>query len=115
MTAMILLREGTALRRAVAEAGGQVGTALGKLLFSPLETKRTGYVFAWFCSVVGGTYLVGQLITIPVVTLLFLRYWGKESWNMAIIQSVVILAFLYFMFGWALNVLWYQSLLDLLL
>jgi len=113
MVSFVLFREAAALRRAVADAGGRVGAALRGLVFSPEETRRTGYVFLWFSSVVAGTYLIGQLITIPVVVLLYLRYWARESWKMAVIQAVVIMAFLYFMFGWALNVLWYQSLIDL--
>ena len=112
MTAALLIRDGVALRRGVANAGGKIGMATRGLVFSPEfsreETKRTFYAFLWFSSVVVGTYLVGQKIALPVVVLLFLRYWAHESWKMAIIQSVVVLAFLYFMFELALNVLWYE-------
>lgn len=112
LTAVVLFTDGAALRRAIHASGGRVGEALRALVFDPEETKRTAYVFLWFASVIAGTYLVGQLITIPLVVLLFLRFWAKESWKIGIIQAVVILAFLYFMFELALNVLWYQSLLD---
>ena len=92
------------LRRA--GAGGAVEGAVDRN-----RLRRGFYFFLWLVGIVVATLLVGQIPALIGFIGLYLRYWGKFSWRLAVPYAAIAGVFLYVMFEWVVPILWHQSLL----
>ena len=66
----------------------------------------------WLLAILPMLYLLGFLVTIPLHTLLTLKFNG-EKWLLSIVISAVVGAFFYFVFALGVRVPFYESLLFL--
>jgi hypothetical protein len=61
--------------------------------------------------IVVATLIVGQIAALVGFIGLYLRYWAKYSWRLAITYAAVSGGFIYGMFEWVVPILWHRSLL----
>ena len=61
------------------------------------QLSRGGAVLGWALGFLGGIYLLGFLIAIPLFTFAYLKV-KKRAWLVAILLSIVITTFIYCMF-----------------
>ena len=78
-----------------------------------VTTRKEIETFLWVIGFAIGIWLVGYHITIPVFTLLFTRFVGKDSWKIAIGLAVGAEAFVYGIFVTVVKIYLYPGLLFL--
>lgn len=82
------------------EAGEGAEEQLGAIAVWPKEIM----MIFWLLFLLGCIYLAGFLPAVPAFLFLFLKFQGKHSWRVSILTSLVVLAFVYGMFGIVLSV-----------
>jgi uncharacterized protein YacL len=75
-----------------------------------VENRRLGLILGWVAGFCLAIYLVGFYISIPVFTFAYLK-WRRRSWLVAVIFTVVLLAFSYAVFAIGLKVPLYKGLI----
>ncbi len=75
-----------------------------KKKLSPQEKWRREWVgIAWLLGLFAMITVLGQIVAIPLFVLLFMRYFGRESWRLSIAYAVVIVIFVYGLFIYGLR------------
>jgi TctA family transporter len=83
-----------------------------RALLPKRASERTALAFLLaLIGIVLATMLIGQRITLPLFVFLYLMYWAKAGWKIALIYSVLASLFLELMFTRISQVIWYPSLL----
>ena len=76
---------------------------------SAAEVAVRGLTFtAWLLGMFFGILLVGFFITVPVFTLLYLRYQAKEAWPLTLSLTAVMLVFFIGVFDQILHIHWLE-------
>lgn len=81
---------------------------------APVDRRRLRlgvYFFLWLVGIIVVTMIAGQIPALVGFIGLYLVYWGKYSWRLAVPYAAVAGIFLYLMFEWVVPVMWHQSLL----
>ncbi len=65
----------------------------------------------WLLLLIGATVVVGQRVALPLFMALYLVFWGKYGWRLAVTYAAVGWLFLQLMFDKVVHVIWYPSLL----
>ena len=73
------------------------------------ELRRGGVFYLWMLATVGATLLIGQYMALLCFVALYLRIWGKVSWQMIGIYTLGSGVTLYVLFNLVVPVLWYES------
>ena len=103
LTGVALLRDGlTARAQGLTETGA-----------AQLPLIHVSGLLAWLAATIALTFLLGQLIALPLMTALFLILWGRERWTIVLGQSVAAWLVLYVIFDRLMNVVWQKPLIDI--
>jgi hypothetical protein len=76
--------------------------------------KRTAEILLWILSIIGGIWLVGFHITLPLFAFLYSKTYGAR-WSMAVFLGLIAEGFLVVIFDQLLSVVWPTPLLFNLL
>jgi hypothetical protein len=76
-----------------------------------LEVQRTLSMLGWTVGYFVALWLIGFTFAIPLMTFLYLKIAGRESWSTSVGLAVVAWAFLYFLFVQILHVPFPEGLL----
>jgi hypothetical protein len=68
------------------------------------EKKRERSVVLWFSGCTAIVYVLGFLIGIPLFLFFFLKLWARESLFLSVTIAAVVVAVVYFVFVYILNV-----------
>jgi TctA family transporter len=66
-------------------------------------------MFGFFVFIVVLSMLIGQLLALPIAMAVYLLWWGKESWKIALGQAVAGFVFLFVVFDQIVHVSWIDS------
>jgi putative tricarboxylic transport membrane protein len=101
----------------VRNAGGGVGAILrqyGEILRASKEPLAILKMLGWFLGIVAATYLVGQIIALPLFTFLYLKVRELESWTISLGYAAAAWLLLWGMFDQLIHVFWQPPLLSFL-
>ena len=93
-------------------AEGPVGAAdifLDVNLRSGEALKRTFIICFWLIGIFVGTWLLGQLIAMPLFVFLYLKVGSDEGWFLSLGLTAVVIAFLYGVFDRVIHASWYEG------
>jgi len=66
--------------------------------------QRTAAISAWIVGFFLAIWLLGFSITVPAMTLLYLRFYARERWTMTIVLTLAAWGFFYGLFEYLLHV-----------
>ena len=89
--------------------GGAADLYLDASLRSGEALKRTFIICGWLVSVFAGTWLLGQLIALPLFTFLYLKVGSKEGWPLSLGLTAGVIVFLYGVFDKVIHASWYEG------
>lgn len=76
---------------------------------SAADVAARGLTFAaWLLAMFFGILLLGFFITVPVFTLLYLRYQARESWSLTLALTAAMLVFFVGVFDQILHIHWLE-------
>ncbi len=67
------------------------------------------WMVGWFVAFAVAVWLVGFLVATPLFLILFLRFWAKESWLLALLLGGLTDVFIYFTMEWAFSIILYRG------
>lgn len=76
----------------------------GSELPRDLVVSRTKSIVGWIIGVMIAIWLLGFSLAVPVTTLLYLRFTGREKWPITIVFAAVSWAFFFGLFEYAVNI-----------
>lgn len=65
------------------------GLSKGLIVMSFRGAKKEFIVIGWFVLFCAGTYIFGHYIGIPLISLLFFKYFAKYSWIRSILYALI--------------------------
>ena len=71
--------------------------------------KRTFIICGWLVGIVAGTWLLGQLIAMPLFVFLYLKVGSREGWVVSLGLTACVIAFLYGVFDQVIHASWYEG------
>ncbi len=71
--------------------------------------KRTFVICFWLLGILAGTWLLGQLIALPLFVFLYLKAGSGEGWAVSLGLTACIVVFLYGVFDQVIHVSWYDG------
>ena len=71
--------------------------------------------FAYFFCLIPVSYIIGQKLALPIFVAIYLIYWGKYSFRLAITYALIAWTFMIVLYERILHILWHQSYLAELL
>jgi hypothetical protein len=90
--------------------GGQGGMDMDEVtdvkLEKNVELKRTLGFFAWFIAGALGIWLLGLVISLPLLILLYALIEGREKWYTALIMAACTYGFVWGLFEYMLETRW---------
>ena len=89
--------------------GGAADIYLDVNLRSGEALKRTFTMCLWLVGIVAGTWLLGQLIAMPLFVFLYLKVGSKEGWPLSLGLTAGAIAFLYGVFDRVIHASWYEG------
>jgi putative tricarboxylic transport membrane protein len=69
---------------------------------------KSMYFMSWMVGILVLTMVIGQFPTLILFVLLYLVFWGKFSWKVAVLYLIGIIVFLLGMFNEIVPVMWYE-------
>ncbi len=80
---------------------------------SAAEVAARGLTFAgWLLGMFFGILLLGFFITVPVFTLLYLKYQAKEGWKLTLWLTAIMLVFFVGVFDQILHIHWLEPVIS---
>ena len=89
-----------------AGAGADMDEAFSTDLDRRTEARRTLGFFAWFVGGALGVWLLGIVITLPLLVLLYAWVEGRESWKTAVPLSAVVFLLIWGVFEYTMEIKW---------
>ena len=89
--------------------GGAADIFLDVNLRSGEALKRTFYICFWLMGIFVGTWLLGQLIALPLFVFLYLKVGSDEGWLLSLGLTAGAIAFLYGVFDQVIHASWYEG------
>jgi hypothetical protein len=89
--------------------GGAADIYLDVNLRSGEALKRTFTMCLWLVGIVAGTWLLGQLIAMPLFVFLYLKVGSNEGWFLSLFLTACAIAFLYGVFDQVIHASWYEG------
>ena len=89
--------------------GGAADLFLDVNLRSGEALKRTFIICAWLVGIFVGTWLLGQLIALPLFVFLYLKVGSDEGWLLSLGLTAGAIAFLYGVFDQVIHASWYEG------
>jgi hypothetical protein len=89
--------------------GGAADLYLDVNLRSGEALKRTFIICAWLAGIFAGTWLLGQLIALPLFVFLYLKVGSNEGWFLSLFLTACAIAFLYGVFDQVIHASWYEG------
>ncbi len=71
--------------------------------------KRTFIICLWLFGIFAGTWLLGQLIALPLFVFLYLKVGSDEGWFLSLGLTACVIAFLYGVFDQVIHASWYEG------
>ena len=71
--------------------------------------KRTFIICGWLIGIFVGTWLLGQLIALPLFVFLYLKVGSNEGWVISLSLTAAAVAFLYGVFDQVIHASWYEG------
>ncbi len=68
--------------------------------YTPEVVRKEMIVWGYIFGLIGSILLFGFYITVPIFLVVFLRFYAKARWHMAILLPAAVSAFLYVMLGY---------------
>lgn len=78
---------------------------------SQIETRRTLIFFAWFIGGALGIWLLGIVITLPLLVFLYMLIEGKERWSASLLMTACTYLLIWGLFEYMLEGRWPAGLL----
>ena len=91
------------------DATGAADLYLDANLRSGEALKRTFIICAWLVGIFAGTWLLGQLIALPLFVFLYLKVGSNEGWVVSLFLTAGAIAFLYGVFDQVIHASWYEG------
>lgn len=91
------------------DAGGAADIFLDVNLRSGEALVRTAVIALWILGIIAGTWLLGQMIALPLFVFLYLKLGSGESWPISVGLTACIIAFLYGVFDQVIHASWYEG------
>jgi len=91
------------------DATGSADLYLDVNLRSGEALKRTFIICAWLVGIFAGTWLLGQLIALPLFVFLYLKVGSNEGWVVSLFLTAGAIAFLYGVFDQVIHASWYEG------
>lgn len=89
--------------------GGAADLYLDVNLRSGEALKRTFFICFWLMGIFAGTWLLGQLIALPLFVFLYLKVGSDEGWLLSLGLTAGAIAFLYGVFDQVIHASWYEG------
>lgn len=89
--------------------GGAADIFLDANLRSGAALKRTFIICFWLIGIFVGTWLLGQLIALPLFVFLYLKVGSDEGWFLSLGLTACVAAFLYVVFDQVIHASWYEG------
>ena len=89
--------------------GGAADIFLDVNLRSGEALKRTFFICFWLMGIFAGTWLLGQLIALPLFVFLYLKVGSNEGWLLSLGLTAGAIAFLYGVFDQVIHASWYEG------
>ena len=89
--------------------GGAADIFLDVNLRSGEALKRTFFICFWLIGIFVGTWLLGQLIALPLFVFLYLKVGSDEGWLLSLGLTAGAIAFLYGVFDQVIHASWYEG------
>ena len=89
--------------------GGAADIFLDVNLRSGEALKRTFIICFWLIGIFVGTWLLGQLIALPLFVFLYLKVGSDEGWFLSLGLTACVIAFLYGVFDQVIHASWYEG------
>ena len=89
--------------------GGAADIFLDVNLRSGEALKRTFVICFWLIGIFVGTWLLGQLIAMPLFVFLYLKVGSDEGWFLSLGLTACVIAFLYGVFDRVIHASWYEG------
>ena len=89
--------------------GGAADLYLDVNLRSGEALKRTFFICFWLMGIFAGTWLLGQLIALPLFVFLYLKVGSDEGWFLSLGLTAGAIAFLYGVFDQVIHASWYEG------
>ena len=89
--------------------GGAADLFLDVNLRSGEALKRTFIICFWLIGIFVGTWLLGQLIALPLFVFLYLKVGSDEGWFLSLGLTACVIAFLYGVFDQVIHASWYEG------
>jgi hypothetical protein len=108
-----LFREasGSEARMAGSAEGVQMDDTHKSELDKKIELRRTSVFFAWFIAGAVGIWLLGIVITLPLLVFLYMLVEGREKLVSAVVMTVCTYALIWGLFEYTLEMRWPPGLL----
>lgn len=91
------------------EATGAADIFLDASLRSGEALGRTAIIALWILGIIAGTWLLGQMIALPLFVFLYLKVGSGEGWTLSLGLTACIIAFLYGVFDQVIHASWYEG------
>ncbi len=95
--------------KASEDAAGAADLYLDVNLRSGQALKRTFIICAWLAGIFAGTWLLGQLIALPLFVFFYLKVGSNEGWLLSLGLAACVTAFLYGVFDQVIHASWYEG------
>ena len=104
----VLVRDFGAVRRVVVDAGTD---AAWRAAAEKADLMPSARFIGIMLTIVGVTYLAGQLVALPLFVAAYLLLWGGCGWRIACLYAAVVLLVLWAFYGQLMGLLFHPSLL----
>jgi hypothetical protein len=99
--------------RAVTHSQPKDGKEFSQLPDMNLSFQKIEYtVILWLLALVGMIIIFGLLVSLPIFTLLFMKFYGSETWRFSFVVAIVSLLFIYLIFFLLLNLTSYEGIFS---
>ena len=71
-----------------------------------VELRRTLFYFAWFIGGALGIWLLGIVISLPLLVFLYARVEGRERWSVSLLMAACTYALIWGLFEYMLETRW---------
>jgi hypothetical protein len=88
------------------EAAADMDEVFSTELDRRTEARRTLGFFAWFVGGAVSVWLLGIVVTLPLLVLLYAWVEGRESWKTAVPLSAAVFLLIWGVFEYALEIKW---------
>ena len=91
-------------------SASSMGAAMGEMM-DKADFRRSGSFLMYLAAIIPVSMFIGQMITLPLFVVVYLRRWGKYSWKISLLYAAVAGTFVFGFYDQIMHLFFYPPIL----